>query len=128
MNTQTITIAYGIIFFAVGLLGFIENPVISSVGLFEVNTVHNIVHLILGVTFIWGVLKYPGHENKVLIIMGLGGIAVTILGFLTPGTMMLGIIHANEADHWLHLGLSIVILLSAFIFRNKPVNYVSHTA
>lgn len=128
MNTRMISITYGITFIAVGLLGFIPNPLISSEGIFAVNTAHNIVHMLLGIVFIAGTLKFPGYENRLLIIMGLGGIAVTILGFLTTGNLMLGIIHANIADHWLHLGLGIVILASGVIFKNSKLNLPGYSA
>ena len=39
---------FGAIFIIVGILGFIPNPLVSYRGVFEVNTLHNIVHLITG--------------------------------------------------------------------------------
>ncbi len=38
----------GVIFVAVGLLGFVPNPIVSDVGYFQVNAAHNFVHLITG--------------------------------------------------------------------------------
>ena len=35
--------------------------------------------------------------------------------------MLLGMVHINEADRWLHLGLAIAILASGFVSSdNKP--------
>ncbi len=126
MNTRIISLVFGVTFIAVGILGFIPNPLISNQGLFAVNAVHNVVHLILGCSFIFGALKFPGNENRLLIIMGLGGIAVTIVGLLSPGDMMLGIIHANDADHWLHFGLTTIILASGLFFNNANHDLTGH--
>lgn len=126
MNTRTISFIFGITFIAVGFLGFITNPLVSSEGLFEVNSVHNTVHIVLGFAFIFGAIRFPGNEDKVLKFFGIGGLLVTMIGFITSGNMMLGIIHVNQADHWLHLGLGVVVLVAGFIFKNRqsllPVN------
>ncbi len=121
MNTHTVSLIYGVVFTAVGILGFTPNPVISEVGIFTTNAVHNLIHVLLGVTFILGAIQLPGYESRLLKLLGLGGIAVTLLGFLTDGDMMLGVIHVNEADHWLHLGLALIVLASGFLFKDsKP--------
>lgn len=128
MNTRTVSFIFGITFIAVGFLGFIVNPLVSSQGLFEVNVVHNIVHIVLGLAFIFGAIKFAGNEDKVLKFFGIGGLAVTVIGFLTPGSMMLGIIHVNQADHWLHLSLGLVVLVAGFIFKNRLSPLTVHTA
>lgn len=119
MNTRNISYTFGITFIIVGFLGFIPNPLISTSGLFEVNAAHNIVHIILGNAFIVGCYKFAGHEDWVLKFFGVGGLAVTAVGFLNQGNIMLGLIHVNEADHWLHLGLGVVVLASGFVFKNS---------
>jgi uncharacterized protein DUF4383 len=114
MNARIICLAYG-----VGLLGFTSNPIVASEGFFAVNAVHNLVPMFIGVIFLTFTLKFPGYESRLIKLMGIGGIAVTILGFMTPGDTMMGIIHVNAADHWLHLGLGVVILASAYIYSDQ---------
>ncbi len=127
MNTRIVSILFGVIFVAVGLLGFTPNPLVSNAGIFAVNSVHNLVHILTGLVFIVCTFKYPGYESRVLKIVGFAYVAVTVLGFLTSGNTMLGIIHINEADRWLHLGLAIVILASGYIFSNKRPVITAHS-
>lgn len=116
MNTRNITLIFGITFILVGVIGFIPNPLVAPNGLFAVNAVHNLIHIVLGSAFLLGAARFKGREDKVLKFFGLGGLAVTAVGFLTRGDMMLGIIHVNPADHWLHLGLGLVVLAAGFVF------------
>ncbi len=119
MNTHQVSLIYGIIFIVVGIVGFTPNPIISANGYFETNVVHNCVHILLGGVFIFGALKFTGHESKVLKLLGFGGMGMTIIGFLSKGSTMLWIVHVNTADHWLHLGLGVLILISGFVFQDK---------
>ena len=45
MHRSQILLIVGLVFLALGVIGFINHPVF---GVFEVNTMHNIVHLLLG--------------------------------------------------------------------------------
>jgi hypothetical protein len=53
---------------------------------------------------------------------GLAYLGVAILGFLTPGDTLLGFIHINQADRWLHLGLAIMILAVGFAWLRPKQN------
>jgi uncharacterized membrane protein YbaN (DUF454 family) len=46
LNAKTAALVLGIVFLAVGILGFFPNPLVSPTGLFVVNTAHNIIHLV----------------------------------------------------------------------------------
>lgn len=118
MNTRIVSLAFGIVFVTVGLLGFYPNPIVSKIGFFATNGLHNLVHILLGIGFIYGTLKSPGRESRVLKFFGFGGIAVTALGFLTEGDKLLGLIHVNQADHWLHLGLTLAVLAAGYGLRD----------
>ena len=119
MNTRTVSWLFGLTFVAAGLLGFTPNGLVAYDGIFAVNAVHNLVHILTGIIIIVAVIKYPGYEGRVLKIVGAAYVAVTIVGFLTSGNMMLGMVHINEADRWLHLGLAIVILGAGFLPANN---------
>lgn len=124
MNTRNISILFGIVFIGVGLLGFIPNPLVSENGIFAVNTMHNLVHVLTGLAILIAVFKFSGFESRILKITGLAYILVTIIGFLTSGNMLLGLIHINVADRWLHLALAIVIFAAGYL----PQRRVSHMA
>jgi len=121
MNTRTVSLLFGVVFVAVGVIGFTPNALVGYDGIFVVNAPHNLVHFLTGVVILAGAVKYKGYEGRILKIVGVAYIVVTIVGFLTSSNMMLGVIHINEADRWLHLGLAIVILGAGFLpAHSKP--------
>ena len=66
LSSKNITIAFGLTFVLVGVLGFIPNPLVSSEGIFEVNAMHNLVHLLTGAAFLFGGLVLEGKEDVTL--------------------------------------------------------------
>ena len=117
MNIRNVCLIFGWTFIAVGVLGFISNPLVSSEGFFVVNGPHNLVHLMTGFAFIVGAALWKGKEALVVTSVGVAYLAVAGLGFVTSGSMLLGIVHINEADRWLHLGLAFAILLPGILLR-----------
>lgn len=112
LNSKTICIAFGSVFVLVGLLGFIPNPIVSSEGMFETNVLHNFVHLLTGTAFLFGSVVLDGKENLTLKAITVAYFGVALLGYFTEGTMLLGMVHINEADRWLHLGLAMAMVVS----------------
>ena len=119
MTSKNICIAFGSVFVLVGVLGIIPNPLVSSEGIFEVNAMHNLVHLLTGAAFLFGGLVLTGKEQLTLQVITGAYFGVALLGFLTSGNTLLGIVHINEADRWLHLGLAIGMLAAALTV-SKP--------
>lgn len=111
-TSKTICLSFGSVFVLVGLLGFIPNPIVSSEGIFETNVMHNLVHLLTGAAFLFGAMAE--EEKAGLTLKSITGayFGVALLGFFTEGTMLLGIVHINEADRWLHLGLAVAMVLA----------------
>jgi hypothetical protein len=123
MNTRSVSWLFSVIFIAVGILGFTPNVIVGSEGVFQTNAVHNLVHIVTGIAILVAIIKYHGYEGRVLKIVGTSYVVVTIVGFLTTGNMMLGMVHINEADRWLHLGLAIVILGAGFLPAKNKVRF-----
>ncbi len=119
MNIRNASYLFGITFVLAGLLGFVPNPLVAPHGLFAVNLAHNLVHVFTGVVFLAAALRFPGKADVIVKAVGMGYVVVTIAGFLTSGTMLLGFVHINEADRWLHLGLAIVILAAGITLPNN---------
>jgi len=113
LTSDLISKVFGITFILVGLLGFVPNPIVAPDGIFAVNTMHNFVHVITGAAFLAG--RHYGYSRNTLLGIGVAYVIVTIVGFLTSGNMLLGIIHINAADRWLHAGLALVILAAGVI-------------
>ena len=112
MTARLAAIVIGIVFVLVGLLGFVNNPVL---GLFLVDPIHNLIHIISGVVLLAGAFSSLG-SSMALKIIGVVYALVAILGFFAVNAegMLLGLIPVNPADQWLHVVLAIVILVAAF--------------
>ncbi len=112
MSAKMAAIVLGIVFVVIGLLGFVNNPVL---GLFQVNIWHNLIHLISGLVLLAGAYSSLG-SGMALKIIGVVYALVAILGFflVTSDGMLLGFIAMNDADKWLHVVLAVVILVAGF--------------
>jgi hypothetical protein len=73
MTARTAALAIGIIFIVVGLLGFIDNPIIGSSdnAMFHADTVHNLVHIVSGLLFVLIASAAPASASTVMVIFGL---------------------------------------------------------
>lgn len=118
LNSRSLAILFGTVFIIVGILGFIPNPLVHAEGIFTTNTMHNLVHVITGGVFLLAI-AVPGNEHKVIMSIGVGYVLVSILGFVTSGDYLLGVIHINQADRWLHMLLAVVILAAGKYSANS---------
>lgn len=106
----------GAVFLLIGILGFIPQtaPDGMLLGIFMVDTTHNIIHILSGIVL----LAVGLSDNFDLIRRVVLGFAiiyglVTVLGFLAPdGSEILGM-HMNMADNILHLVITVAALMFA---------------
>lgn len=112
-NANYIAAVLGWISIVVGLLGFIPNPLLYRDGLFEVNTGHNLVHLITGAILVAS--PYFNAPVTTIRVIGVVYAVVAIVGFIAPSIVTLnGAIAMNHWDHWAHLLLAAVLLFIGF--------------
>lgn len=112
MDTRTAAIVLGVVFVLVGVLGFIPNPLVGETGLFATNAAHNLVHLLSGVVLLVGAFGMAKAKLALQVVGVVYGL-VAILG-LFSGDMLLGIIHMNTADRWLHVLLAVVLIAAGW--------------
>jgi hypothetical protein len=112
MTARLAAIVLGIIFVLLGLLGFFTDPML---GLFAVNSLHNLIHIASGIVLLAGAYSSLG-SGPALKIIGIVYVLITILGFFLTGAgdMLLGVIANNAADNWLHLIFAVVMLVAGF--------------
>ncbi len=111
MTASLAAIAIGIVFIAVGILGFIPNPLVSATGLFAVNTMHDLVHIVSRLVLLAGAYTALGSANGLKIIGAIYAL-VAILGLIVGPGMLLG-------HNWLHVLLAVVILGAGFLLPDK---------
>src|SRR5256714_11458709 len=122
---KSAAILFGIVFLAVGILGFV--PAVTSdvngmpmlLGIFHVNTAHNFVHIASGVVFLLCGMAGAGPSSMFFKIFGLVYALVAVLGFMKPMGPVLGMISNNPADTWLHVVLASSMLLLGLVVKDR---------
>lgn len=111
---RTVAAVFGAVYVLVGILGFILVPGGEGdlLGLFPVNALHNIVHLLLGAILLYGSTSYAAAIQTtrgvgvVLLLLG-------VLGFIIPDG--LGLVPLGGNDIWLHLATGAILLATGFM-------------
>jgi hypothetical protein len=122
-TVQRVAQVFGIVFLLVGILGFVTtgmsmdpNPETAPrlLGLFPVNALHNVVHLLFGV---WGLAasRSFGAAKTYATVSGAIYVVLTVLGFIAPSTF--GLIPIGSHDIWLHAVLGIALLAAGLTAR-----------
>lgn len=133
MNTRTFALIWGILFLAAGAGGFIPGILQSGtpdpdltmthgyghvLGMWPVNTLHNIVHLLFGV---WGILAYRGggggarnYARAVAVIYAL----FIVMGLVDGLDTTFGLVPLYGGDVLLHAVLALPAAYFGFMHRD----------
>lgn len=113
---KTLAILFGIVFLTIGILGFVPGITTNEMllGIFMVNAVHSVVHIVSGVIFLLAGMGGAGASRLWFQIFGLIYAVVAIMGFVVGNGMIFNLISNNTADTWLHVVLAAVMLLLGF--------------
>jgi hypothetical protein len=111
---QKLAWVFGIVFLIVGVLGFVPalTPGGHLLGIFEVDPLHNVIHLLSGVLAL-GAAWAGSYARLYFQVFGIVYAVVAVAGFL-QGDTVLGLIATNTADHVLHLAIAAVALWAGF--------------
>jgi hypothetical protein len=123
-TVQRVAQIFGIVFILVAIAGFLATgmgnmeadparaPVL--VGLFPVNVLHNVVHLLLG---IWGVAasRSFGGARSYARIAGVLYLLLAVVGYFVPNGF--GFVPLGGNDVWLHGVLGLVLAVVGFTAR-----------
>lgn len=108
---------FGAVYLLVGLLGFAVTGGVSFIategglllGIFAVNPLHNIAHLLIGAALLIAGLASVRAAKTTNMIVGAAYLLLGVLGFFIAGTAV-NILALNTPDHFLHLASAIVLL------------------
>lgn len=120
---QRLAQIFGWAFIAIGLAGFFVTG--SSMdpshltaprlfGLFPVNVLHNVVHLLFGV---WGILAYRSLGGARAYFVGAGVVYLLLAALGTVAQDGFGLVPLGGNDVGLHIFLALGLLASSFIAR-----------
>ncbi len=115
---KKLAVVFGIVFILVGVLGFINNPLVGANGYFVTDAIHNVVHLLIGIILVIAGRKSEGASASAMKIFGVVYLVLFLNGLVTPD-LLLGFVTQNEADTWLHLFLGIVLLIAGFTAKGN---------
>lgn len=114
---RIVATVFGAVYLLVGLLGFAVTGGVSFVategglllGIFAVNPLHNIAHLLIGAALLVAGLMSARTAKTVNTIVGAAYLLLGIVGFFLAGTAA-NILALNTPDHFLHLASALVLL------------------
>jgi hypothetical protein len=115
MNAKSVAMWVGVVVLVVGLVGFVS-PLVPDgkvLGLFLVDPLHNVVHILTGALAILAARSSEASVRTYFKVFGVVYALVTVLG-LTTGTGLLGLLPVNAADNVLHLVLALLFLYYGF--------------
>ena len=107
---------FGLIFVSIGVLGFMPSYTPNGMlfGMFAVDDLHNLVHIFSGMVAL--ILAMDSVYSRWFFrIFGLVYLVIGIIGLAMPD--MMHMMAMNTADHGLHLGLGIVMLLIGIVVK-----------
>ncbi len=112
MNTLVKPLSYilGVVLLAVGILGFFTG---SPLIVFQVDSLHNIIHILSGVVGLYCASAGYAMARGYLMVFGLVYGLVAVVGFI-QGTTVLGLIGVNLEDNLLHAAIAAVCLIVGF--------------
>ena len=131
MSVRIFAIVFGVIYLAVGILGFIPKlrtiPAEATdlavtagygylLGLFPINLLHNLVHILIG---IWGIVAYRNFPSARIYARGLAIIygVLTVFGLIPGLSTLFGLTPLFGHDIWLH---ALTAIIAAYFGWKAP--------
>jgi hypothetical protein len=118
-TNRIVAMVIGVVFLIIGILGLIFDTASGSLLGFDVDLVHNLVHLLTGILGIaaamtgWSRL-FNQIFGVIYLLIGLAGL-VPALYF---SQRLLGLMHVNAADNVLHLVVGLVAAAIGFFVQD----------
>jgi hypothetical protein len=123
-TVQRVAQIFGIVFILVAIVGFVATGMGNMVadpatapqllGLFAVNVLHNVVHLLFG---IWGLMasRTFGGAKSYARIAGVLYLLLAVVGYISPNGF--GFVPLGGNDVWLHAVFGVVLAAVGFTAR-----------
>ena len=123
-TVQRVAQVFGVGFLIAALAGFVAagmsmdphtETAPRALGLFPVNLVHNLIHLVFGV---WGLAasRSRGGSRTYCRVSGAVYLVLVVMGFVAPDTF--GLVPIGGNDIWLHALLGLPLAYFGFVARD----------
>lgn len=113
---RTASKVFGAVFLLIGVLGFVPalTPDGNLLGIFHVNTLHNIVHLASGAVALMAGFYSDQGARRYFQVFGVVYALVAVLGLMAGDNAILGLVANNTADNLLHVVIAATALYLGF--------------
>ena len=121
MNTSAMAMVFGVVFLLVGLVGFFPAPPPASapplavehghgmaLGMFPVNTLHNLVHLLFGALGIAAAAGVLMTARAFFQLVAVSYVLLTLMGLFAVTQTTFGLVPIWGNDVWLHALIAMV--------------------
>jgi hypothetical protein len=140
MRVRYFALVFGIVYLLVGVAGLIPGLLTAPtdqgvmvdtlhgnlLGIFPVNIVHTLVHLIFGV---WGIIAYRSYSGSRTFawVAGVVFLALFVFGLIPGLNTLFGMAPIAGADVWLHLLSGVIALAFALTARSYVDTTIDRT-
>jgi len=133
-TVQSAALLAGIVFLAIGILGFVPGVTThygdlsfaghdsgaQLFGIFQTSILHNIVHLLFGLAGIAMARTWEGGR-KFLIVGGVIYLILFVYGLIAHGSTSANFIPLNPADNVLHVAFGIGMIVLGLVLGREPI-------
>ncbi|MBB2975914.1 hypothetical protein FHX49_001481 [Microbacterium endophyticum] len=128
---RLIATLFGAVYIVVGLLGFAVTGGVDFfateggmlLGIFEVNPLHNVAHLLIGAALLIAGLSSARAAKTTNVVIGAAYLLLGIVGFFLVGTAF-NVLALNTFDHFLHLA-SALLLIAVGLSADRQIRSAS---
>lgn len=103
------------------VVAYVPNPLVGDGAFFHTNLAHNLVHLATAAAFLGVAILGSRAATIFMLVFGVVYLLTGLAGFTVTGAsgegLLLGLVHINAADNFLHLGLGAAILGAGLLSR-----------
>lgn len=124
-SVKTWSALAGVVLVVVGLVGFLNTPLVGSApnALVPTDALHNVVHLATGALALWIAFGLNGRTQvDALIGFGVLYLVIFLAVLVSPNLFGLFSVPANAVIHVIHAALAVVSLAIGYMARsaNRP--------
>ena len=121
---KQLALIFAVVFFIIGVAGFV--PVLAPanadgqmlLGIFQINTVQSVIHLLTAAAALIGYLAGTYYASSYFKVFGVVYLAVALWGLpgltSTYNDVLFGLIHVNLATELLHIAIAAAALYAGF--------------